>query len=84
MQLIQYSTQKRLLLVNHINQMQLIQYSTQKRLLLVNHINQMWKEERTFVIQVKQQVSLEKIVKITILTLLVKQISSQPLIRISY
>ena len=64
--------------------MQLIQYSTQKRLLLVNHINQMWKEERTFVIQVKQQVSLEKIVKITILTLLVKQISSQPLIRISY
>ena len=64
--------------------MQLIQYSTQKRLLLVNHINQMWKEERTFVIQVKQQVSLEKIVKITILTLLAKQISSQPLIRISY
>ena len=64
--------------------MQLIQYSTQKRLLLVNHINQIWKEERTFVIQVKQQVSLGKIVKITILTLLVKQISSQPLIRISY
>ena len=65
--------------------MQLIlQYSTQKRLLLVNHINKIWKEERTFVIQVKQQVSLGKIVKITILTLLVKQISSQPLIRISY
>ena len=64
--------------------MQLIQYSTQKRLLLVNHINQIWKEERTFVIQVKQQVSLGKIVKITILTLLVEQISSQPLIRISY
>ena len=59
--------------------MQLIQYSTQKRLLLVNHINQIWKEERTFVIKVKQQVSLGKIVKITILTLLEKQISSQPL-----
>ena len=50
----------------------------------VSHINKIWKEERTFVIQVKQQVSLGKIVKITVLTLLEKQISSQPLIRISY